>query len=298
MGTAVGGGKRAAAGRELAIWTRTPLGAGQSLDLLTARFDQHVYAPHAHDEYTIGVCVGGSEIIDYRGGRLEVGPGSIVVLDPGEIHTGGPGTADGYAYRALYPAPALLAEGAAELPHFPEPVLDDPELAAAIRAAHTELSARPLDPLEAESRLPWLITALARRHGRARPARDVFPGAHGIARAVRDRLADELLAPPSLTVLAGDFGLSRYQLLRVFRDTMGMPPYAWLAQYRVTRARALLDAGCRPAEVAGLVGFADQAHLTRWFRRVLGVTPAAYGRSIRDSARSGAVRNDVQDIER
>ncbi len=56
---------------------------------------------------------------------------------------------------------------------------------------------------------------------------------------------------------------------------MGIPPYAWLAQYRVNRARGLLDAGGRPAEVAAQVGFADQAHLTRWFRRVLGVTPAA-----------------------
>lgn len=42
----------------------------------------------------------------------------------------------------------------------------------------------------------------------------------------------------------------------------------------------LLESGLRPAEVAGLVGFADQAHLTRWFRRVLGVTPAAYRASV------------------
>ncbi|GAA0670419.1 AraC family transcriptional regulator [Kitasatospora atroaurantiaca] len=275
----------ARAGREQAIWTRTPLGPSQSLDLLTARFDRHVYAPHSHEEYTIGVCVGGSEVIDYRGGRLHVGPGSIVVLEPGEVHTGGPGTSDGYAYRALYAARPLLTEGTEALPHFPEPVLDDPELATALRAAHTELSSHTLDALEAESRVPWLLTALARRHGSARPVRDTVPGAGDIARAVRDRLADELLAPPALAELATAFGLSRYQLLRVFRDTVGMPPYAWLAQHRVTRARALLDKGLRPAEVAGLVGFADQAHLTRWFRRVLGVTPAAYRNSVQDMGR-------------
>ncbi|MGW7006922.1 helix-turn-helix domain-containing protein [Streptomyces sp. NPDC054933] len=272
-------------GREQAVWTRAPLGSGQCVDLLTARFDQHVYAPHCHQEYTIGVCVGGSEIIDYRGGRLHVGPGSIVVLDPGETHTGGPGASDGYAYRALYPAQPLFADGTVALPHFPEPVLDDPELAAALRAAHAELSSHRLDALEAESRLPWLLTALARRHGSARPVRDSVPGAGQIARAVRDRLADELLTPPSLAELATGFGLSRYQLLRIFRDTMGMPPYAWLAQHRVARARTLLEAGLRPAEVAGLVGFADQAHLTRWFRRVLGVTPAAYRNSVQDRGR-------------
>ncbi|MFD5521158.1 AraC family ligand binding domain-containing protein [Streptomyces sp. NPDC127066] len=267
--------------KEEALWTRTVLGRdGRPLDLLTARFDQHRYAPHTHDEFTIGVSVGGSELIGYRGGHIRTGPGSIVVLAPGEMHTGGPAACDGYAYRALYAEPSLLREGAVGgLPHFREPLLDDPGLAAALRAAHTELSVCP-DPLEAESRLPWLLAALTRRHSTARPDRDEVPGAARIADAVRDRLAGELQDPPSLASLATDLGLSRYQLLRAFRTATGIPPYAWLAQHRVNRARRLLESGLRPAEVAGLVGFADQAHLTRWFRRVLGVTPAAYRASV------------------
>ncbi|MER6009413.1 AraC family transcriptional regulator [Streptomyces bluensis] len=270
-------------GREQALsssWTRATLGRdGGSLDLLTARFTRHSYAPHTHDEFSVGVCVTGASFIDYRGGGVHAGPGAIVVLAPGEAHTG-VSDPHGYAYRALYPAPSLLADGTLTgTPHFRAPLIDDPELAAALLTAHAELSACP-DALETESRLPWLLTALARRHSTARPAPDTIPGAGTIARAVRDRLADELLAPPSLAALAADLGLSRYQLLRAFRTTTGMPPYAWLAQYRVTRARGLLEAGGRPAEVAGQVGFADQAHMTRWFRRVLGVTPAAYRKGV------------------
>ncbi|GAA4636334.1 AraC family transcriptional regulator [Actinoallomurus vinaceus] len=272
--------------RELAQWTRARLGrCGPPLDLLTARFDKHVYAPHAHAEFTVGVCVGGAESIDYRGGRIRTGPGTIVVLEPGEMHTGGPATpTSGYAYLALYTDPALLTDGVlGGVPHFREPLLDDPELAGALRAAHIDIARCP-DPLEAESRLPWLLTALAHRHSTARPVSDTVPGAARIAHTVRDRLADELIAPPSLAGLAAELGLSRYQLLRAFRTAMGVPPYAWLAQYRVTRARALLESGLRPAEVAALVGFADQAHLTRWFRRVLGVTPAAYRTSVARAA--------------
>ncbi|MEV6169613.1 AraC family transcriptional regulator [Streptomyces sp. NPDC051954] len=271
---------------EHARWTRARLGrGGPPLDLLTARFARHVYAPHAHEEYTVGICVGGAEVIDYRGGRILPGPGSIVVLDPGEVHTGGPAASDGYAYRALYAEPSLLTEGTCGgVPYFREPLLDDPELAAALHAAHTDLSACP-DPLEAESRIPWLLTALARRHSTARPTDDRVPGAQQVARAVRDRLGDELQTPPSLAELAAELDLSRYQLLRAFRTATGMPPYAWLAQHRVHRARGLLDCGLRPAEVAGMVGFADQAHLTRWFRRVLGVTPAAYRNSVQDGRR-------------
>ena len=272
--------------REQALWTRARLGqGGPPLDLLTASFERHRYAPHTHAEFTIGLCITGSEIIDYRGGHVRTGPGTITVLAPDEMHTGAPATTDGYVYQALYAEPSLLTDGIlGGLPHFREPLLDDPELSAALRAAHTGLSACP-DPLEAESRLPWLLTALARRHSTARPTADTIPGAASIALAVRDRLADELLAPPSLADLAADLGLSRYQLLRAFRTTMGMPPYAWLAQHRVTRARGLLESGRRPAEVAALVGFADQAHLTRWFRRVLGVTPAAFRNSVQDAVR-------------
>lgn len=185
--------------REQALWTRARLGrCGPPLDLLTARFDRHVYASHTHEQFSIGICVGGSEVIDYRGDHLRPGPGSIVVLAPGEMHTGRPAASDGgYAYRALYPDPSLLTEGTlgCVLPYFPEPLLDDPELATALGRAHTELSACP-DPLEAESRLPWLLTALARRHSTARATSDTVPGAAHIAHAVRDRLADDLLEPP------------------------------------------------------------------------------------------------------
>ncbi|WP_395106606.1 helix-turn-helix domain-containing protein [Actinomadura sp. SCN-SB] len=82
-------------------------------------------------------------------------------------------------------------------------------------------------------------------------------------RTVSSRLADELVAPPALGELAAEMGVSRYRVVRGFGEVRGMPPYAWLAQHRVTRARSLLDAGLRPAEVATRVGFADQAHLTR-----------------------------------
>lgn len=165
--------------REQTSWTRTRLGrCGPRVDLLTACFDRHEYAPHAHDEFTVGVTTGGLEAIAYRGGRIVSGPGTIVVLEPGEMHTGGPAAPEGYAYRALYAAPALLTDGThgTGLPHFREPVLDDPELAGALRRAHTEVSACP-DPLEAESRLPWLLTALAHRHSTARAHACAVPGA-------------------------------------------------------------------------------------------------------------------------
>jgi AraC-like DNA-binding protein len=269
-----------------AVWRRA-YPAGQALDLLHARVAEP-YAPHVHEEYAVGACTAGREVIRYRGTLHYAGPGSVVVLEPGEAHTGGPADPPDFTYRVMYPAAGLLAEGrlaegTPRMPRFREPVIADPGLAAELRRLHAALGAGLLEtePLQAESRLSWLLGELVRRH--ASPSRDVeVPGAGRVARLVMAQLADRLVCPPALAEIAAGTGLSRYQLVRSFRTEVGMPPYAWLAQHRVSAARALLERGCRPAEAAALTGFADQAHLTRWFRRVVGVTPGVYRNSVQD----------------
>jgi AraC-like DNA-binding protein len=266
---------------ESAVWTRVHGVQDAPLDLMTARFRRHRYAPHAHDEFAIGVCVEGVEQIEYRGAVHRFGPGSVVVAEPGETHTGGAGIPEGYAYRVLYPSPELVGEDVlGPPPHFPSLIVHDAALAAEIVALHVHLTAGG-DAFESESRVVEVLRALVGRHAvRVRAADRFSPDVARVARAVRERLADEMTQPPSLTDLAAGVGLSRYQTLRAFRDAVGLPPYAWLAQHRVARAKTLLARGTTPAEAAHAVGFADQAHLGRWFRRVMGVTPAAYRTSV------------------
>jgi AraC-like DNA-binding protein len=296
--------------RAWAVWARVSPAPGQILDLLHARMAEP-FAPHVHDGFSIGVCTEGLEMIRYRDRRYYAAPGSVVILPPGEAHTGGPSDGTDFVYRVMYPAAELVADGPARPPRFPEPVVMDPALATGLRRVHAALSraargsdplprgprpdlppqpARPAppagtEPLETESRLCWLFGELARRHAAPPGPAEVLPGTGAVARRVMDRLAGELTAPPALAELAADAGLSRYQLLRAFRAEVGMPPYAWLAQHRVARARLLLEQGHRPATAATLTGFADQAHLTRWFRRVVGVTPGAYRNGVQDSSR-------------
>ena len=94
--------------------------------------------------------------------------------------------------------------------------------------------------------------------------------------ALTDLLADRLADPPSLDDLALVTGMSPFALVRAFRRETGLPPHAYLNHLRVRLARRLLDGGVAPAEVAVTAGFVDQAHLTRHFKRVVGVPPRAY----------------------
>ncbi len=80
----------------------------------------------------------------------------------------------------------------------------------------------------------------------------------------------------SLAAIAGAAHLSSYHLTRVFKKATGMSHHQYLVQVRVNSARSLLTAGAGDrslAEIAAAVGFADQSHLTRHFKRMLGITP-------------------------
>ena len=253
------------------------------VDLLRARYVTHRYTRHAHETFTFALIESGIEEFNYGGSLLRAGAGGVALLNPDVVHTGHAGSPDGWAYRVLYPDPALVGAVAAEMgwrlgtPSFPETVVYDARSARLLRAAH--IAAEHGDRLASSSLLRAALAGLLRAHarpgdrGRAEPGPRRSPAA---VRTVRDLLADRLADPPSLDDLAGELGMSPFALVRTFRAETGLPPHAYVNHLRVRLARRLLDDGVPPADVAAEAGFADQAHLTRWFRRYYGVTPGAY----------------------
>ncbi|MGI5244163.1 helix-turn-helix domain-containing protein [Dactylosporangium sp. CA-139066] len=280
---------------EVARWSRVDDGR-HSLDLLTASYRQHRFTRHSHVTYAIGVVTCGEEQFHYRGELRRAGVGSLAILEPGEPHDGQAARPEGWAYRVLYPTEAMLFDGRDARASFREPIVTDPRSVHLVRAAHEELTAGA-DVFAAQSRLVWAFEAIIQRHG-------ALPDAAGALRAsdpaaarkvaeIRDRLLADLRCAPSLRELAAGVELSPFHMLRVFREATGFPPHAWLVLERVCSARQLLAAGRSPADVAGAVGFADQAHLTRWFKRVTGVTPAAFRNSVQDAAPRPGVQSAV-----
>jgi AraC-like DNA-binding protein len=267
------------------------------VDLLRARYVTHRYGRHAHETYTFGLIEAGVEEFDYGPSLLRAGAGSIALLDPEMVHTGHAGIPEGWAYRVLYPQVQVVTEVAAELgwqrgtPTFPQTVLQDDRSAALLRAAHK--AAEHGDRLSSSTLLRACIARLLSAHAAPLPAGTALVGAvrpadraPAAVALVRDVLAGRLADPPSLDELAGMTGLSPFAVLRAFRAQTGLPPHAYLNQLRVRLARSLLDEGVTPAEVAASTGFADQAHLTRHFKRVVGVPPGAYQRERRSVAAS------------
>lgn len=264
--------------REVARFWRHP--GLPRVDLLRARFVRHRYGRHTHEGYAIGVIEAGVQEWYCRGATHRAGPGGMVFVGPGEVHDGHAGVPEGWAYRMLYPPVDLVIDVAADLglaagtPRFPDDPVYDPVAADGLRAAHR--AADGGDDLAASGAIRSALATLLRRHAQPhRASRPVWTTPVAVA-AARDILHERFVDPPSLHDLAAEVGAGPFALLRGFRAATGLPPHAYLNQERVRRARALLDDGTQPAEAAVRTGFADQAHLTRHFKRIVGVPPGAY----------------------
>jgi AraC family transcriptional regulator len=104
-----------------------------------------------------------------------------------------------------------------------------------------------------------------------------------------DARADDTL---TLTELAGEAGLSPTHFARAFKESVGRAPHQHLIAVRLERARRLLESPqAALSDVAARAGFADQAHLTRLFKRQFGVTPGAFAQ------RSRLTRIDARDVQ-
>jgi AraC family transcriptional regulator len=85
----------------------------------------------------------------------------------------------------------------------------------------------------------------------------------------------------SLAELAKVSGLSAHHFGAAFKASTGATPHRYVIEQRVERARDLLrDRGQGIADVAYAVGFSSQSHFTANFRRIVGVTPSRFRRSI------------------
>jgi AraC-like DNA-binding protein len=230
----------------------------------------------------IAVTEGGTALPHYRGGAHIHGPGDVLVLNPGEVHGGGPVRGAIWRYRAFYAPGTLLQRAAQELtgmnrglPQFAEDVVSDPYVAAMLWQAHIAL-AEPSSVLERESRLLVAHASLVTRHAVDKlPARRIGSERRSVKRA-RECLEACPSENVSLERLAREAGLSPFHLCRVFRQTIGLPPHAYQTLIRVCFAKALLAKGVPISQVAVEVRFFDQAHLTRHFKRIFGVTPGRY----------------------
>ena len=270
-------------------FARVDLPCGSFDALAAAHFSQR-FPPHFHDTFAIGVHETGAAMLHTPRGEWVGRAGTILAFSPGEVHSAEPLTSDGYTYRMIYPTVAFMEALGVDRtmgrgkPLFRSPVIHDPPLASALLRAHAPLMDGASGE-RAEGLLMDVLRSLVRQHG-ADASREPAPRQRDldVVHRAQEYMNERFAQPVRLTAMAELCGMSPFQLIRVFRRVVGVPPYAYLVQLRVNRAQTLLCEGSSVSDVAYTCGFSDQSHLTRTFKKALGVPPGQYVRSVRQTA--------------
>jgi AraC family transcriptional regulator len=245
--------------------------AGTTEHLIFVRLRDYYVYRESHGVRTEG---------QYRAGQVSVHPAGIPIRWRWKSNL---------SFLLLTLAPSFLDEvaastfGAASVPVqlWHEDGKRDPLINNLASALLRELLAPDVGtPVFVDSLARLLSVHLVRHYTDGAPATAEPVIAHRAVNAAVRFIRERYAQPISLADMAQAADVSTFHLARLFKRALGMSPHQYLIEVRVHCARALLATGAdRPsvAEVAAAVGFADQSHLTRQFKRVLGTTPKKAG---------------------
>jgi len=238
------------------------------------------YHTHSHDEFSFGVIDAGEA--DYHNLRHKnhIGAGVTVTINPGDAHSCNP-KAGNWSYRMLFVASDWMGQLQQEMldsygqDYLPFSNLYENDLrtyqsfAGLFESLITETS-----ELAAECQLiqflePRFLAGFAQ--GRAVEKLDLPR-----IKRVKELIMDQLDANISLDEFSTHTGLSRYHLIRSFKQTYGQSPHAFQLDQRIKKSKLLLQEGGSIVDTASLLGFADQSHFQRNFKKRLAVTPKQY----------------------
>lgn len=263
-------------------WIDLRRDALHGIETIRAHFTGHAYDPHWHDSYLIGVTEQGVQQFHSRRKQHRSRPGTVFMLEPEELHDGDAVDAQGFTYRMLYLSPQQIAQQLTPLCppdhggelRFAATLRDDQALAWSVWHCFDALW-HDHPALIKEATLDRLFLQLS-QHPLWRSEPRAADNDRRLAQQARDWLIAHHALNPGLQAMAEALQVDRFRLSRLFQAQWGLPPHAWLVQWRLSQARRQLAAGLPAADVAAALGFADQSHLGRWFKRACHLTPARY----------------------
>lgn len=234
---------------------------------------------HFHEHYVIGFIENGERRLSCRNKDYTIGPGSVLLFNPGDNHAcvqADDGTLD---YRSLNISTEVmlgLAEevaGRRELPGFSENVVCDEEVICHLRPLH-EMVMNENSDFEKEEHLLFLLSCLIQNYGK--PFERCIPACRQEIEKACKFMERHFTERIYLDQVCRHAGLSKSTLLRAFTKSKGITPYRYLETLRINEAKKLLSSGVSPLETAIRMGFSDQSHFTNYFTSFIGLAPGVY----------------------
>ena len=239
------------------------------------------HARHWHETFSVGVITGGRSSYG-KGAHAEVVEcGSIVVMNPGDVHVCNAIDDGGWSYLMFYLDPEWTGRIQAELREgegcafrpYATAALHSPQLAAAGQALFAELTDDDSDRFQREVAVVDFVGLLDGVLSDGVIAeRESGSKAERAAKYIDAHFAEAL----RLEEICAEASLSASYLIRAFKKRYGIAPHEYQTNRRIQFAKARLRERIPLAQVALEAGFSDQAHFQRIFKRLTAATPGLY----------------------
>ncbi len=249
------------------------------------RADELTYHRHFHEEYSIGLIRRGRTNAWCDGKLWEVEQGRIISFPPQMLHACHPQQGLEWSYDMLFIHPDWLQgmeQSELKQIHIPYLLSARKNATCTVQLNQTmEALMDDREPLETETALISLLQLLTGNEdgdldhrGTASAADSKYVG------IVQEYLHANFHRPILLEELETITSISRFHLIRLFKQWQHLPPHAYQTLLRINYAKTELYRQRSIVEVAAEAGFYDQSHFTRMFTRVVGVTPRRYKVSV------------------
>lgn len=247
--------------------------------------DELTYHRHFHEEYSIGLIHHGHTDAWCDGKLWEVEAGRMISFPPHMLHACHPKQGLKWSYDMLFIDPQWL-EGM-EQQELAQ--IDIPYLLSARKNQDCTLQMQQTmnslmngnDPLETETALIGLLQQLTgSEQGDLDHQSMTSPVDRKYVGIVQEYLHANFHRPILLEELEQVTSISRFHLIRLFKQWQHVPPHVYQNLLRINYAKTELHRQRPIVEVATEAGFYDQSHFTRMFTRVVGVTPRRYKVSV------------------
>ena len=231
---------------------------------------------HDHEDPSINIVLRGGFLERIGSREFRGSPGTLIVKPAGAHHSDQYSPSPTVTILVHRPLSSLHTLGPTARAFGEVRLLEGAKAGKLAMALKEVIHGSPTAALDAEIALDEVLLELA---GRTAVDERAPRAAPWLAR-IRDQLVAGATSQISLTTLARAEGVSLTAVSTAFKRAYGLTPRQFTRAVRVDRARQLLrDADVTLSSIAHATGFADQAHLTRSFKRETALTPGQYRRA-------------------
>ncbi len=248
------------------------------IEVLQGSFTSRSFKAHFHDSYALILVESGVADYSYKKNEYVVNPNKLLILNPYEVHTGRSLGEGVWNFRSMYIPQNIIRQNfnveEETSPQFVKQIIDQSSILGRYQLLHDRLMREQIS-LDDEVELAEILHQISESTGLEyiQEDQDTYGS---VAERMRDYIhayfADNIQLDDLMTIS----GLSRFHLIKVYRERFGLPPHQYLNNLRIEKAKQLLAQGMASTDVAYTVGYFDQSHFIRHFKKIVGVTPKAY----------------------